>query len=118
MVRKIQRGNHLRHSRNTEMVRVVFTLGALFGAVPAVQAQAGAAGFEAGVAKIDITPTYPVRLSGFGSRRTESEGITERIWARALALRDATGEPAVLVAVDNLGIPWAMTQKVAARLAE
>jgi putative membrane-bound dehydrogenase-like protein len=70
--------------------------------------------FDAGVAAIDITPSYPVRLSGFGFRRTESEGVTQRIWAKALAIDD--GSPLVVVTVDNLGIPAAMTEAVAARL--
>ena len=39
-----------------------------------------------GVARADITPEYPVRLSGFGGRRAESEGIRQRIWARAMAI--------------------------------
>jgi putative membrane-bound dehydrogenase-like protein len=72
--------------------------------------------YQVGVAKVDITPGYPVRLSGFGFRRVESEGVTQRIWAKAIALRDESGEPAVLVAVDNLGIPFTITQQVAARL--
>src|SRR6516162_5975231 len=70
--------------------------------------------YDVGVAKIDITPTHPIRLSGFGFRRTESEGVTQRIWAKALAIDD--GKPAVLITVDNLGIPAAMTETVAARL--
>jgi putative membrane-bound dehydrogenase-like protein len=72
----------------------------------------------AGVAKIDITPTYAVRLSGFGFRRTESEGVTQRIYARALAIRDARGELAVLITVDNLGVPYAVTREVSTRLAK
>jgi putative membrane-bound dehydrogenase-like protein len=67
-----------------------------------------------GVAAIDITPTYPVRLSGFGFRRTESEGVTQPIWAKALAIGD--DDPAVLIAVDNLAIPASMVDEVAARL--
>ena len=47
-----------------------------------------------GVAQVDITPDYPVRLSGFGFRRTESEGITHRIWAKALAIDDQVNGPA------------------------
>ena len=35
--------------------------------------------YQVGVAQIDITPDYPVRLSGFGFRRTESEGVTQKI---------------------------------------
>src|SRR5690348_4745732 len=68
-----------------------------------------------GVARVDITPRYPVRLSGFGFRRSESEGVTQRIWVKALAIDD--GEPAVLLSVDNLGIPAAMVEEVARRLA-
>jgi putative membrane-bound dehydrogenase-like protein len=64
-----------------------------------------------GVARVDITPTYPVRLSGFGFRRTESEGVTQRIWAKALAVGDE--EPAVLIAVDNLGVPDYMVEGLA-----
>jgi putative membrane-bound dehydrogenase-like protein len=68
-----------------------------------------------GVAQADITPTYAVRLSGFGFRRTESEGVTQKICAKALAFGD--DEPAVLIAVDNLGVPTSMVDEVARRLA-
>jgi putative membrane-bound dehydrogenase-like protein len=79
---------------------------------PALAASQGT--YDVGVAQIDITPTYPVRLSGFGFRRTESEGVTQRIWAKALAIDDGT--PAVLLTVDNLGIPARMVEEVAVRL--
>lgn len=75
-----------------------------------------AQGFELGVAQVDVTPDYPVRLSGFGFRREESEGVTHRIWAKALAVKDPVNGPAVVIAVDNLGIPAEMTQEVARRL--
>ncbi len=39
-----------------------------------------------GVAKIDITPSYPVRLTGYGSRQKESEGVAQKIWAKALVI--------------------------------
>jgi putative membrane-bound dehydrogenase-like protein len=70
--------------------------------------------YAVGVARVDITPSYAVRLSGFGSRRTESEGITQRIWAKALAIDD--GEPAVLITVDNLGVPADLIRELAGRL--
>src|SRR5262245_30252773 len=66
---------------------------------------------QAGVAQIDITPHYPVRLSGFGFRRTESEGVWRRIKASAVALDDC-----VLIALDNLGVPASMTAEVARRI--
>jgi putative membrane-bound dehydrogenase-like protein len=72
--------------------------------------------WSAGAAKVDITPGYPVRLSGFGFRRTESEGVTQKIWAKALALKWKDGPAAVVLAVDNLGIPAYMKDEVARRL--
>jgi putative membrane-bound dehydrogenase-like protein len=72
--------------------------------------------YAVGAARVDITPSYPVRLSGFGFRRSEHEGVTQRIWAKALAVDD--GEPAVLITVDNLGIPTAMVDEVSQRLAK
>jgi putative membrane-bound dehydrogenase-like protein len=74
--------------------------------------------YDVGVAEMDITPDYPVRLSGFGFRRAESEGVTTKISAKALAIREADGAqaPAVLLTVDNVGIPDYMTREVAERL--
>jgi putative membrane-bound dehydrogenase-like protein len=69
-----------------------------------------------GVARIDITPDYPVRLSGFGFRRAESEGITQRIWAKAIAFADEERGPAILIATDNLGVPEAIALEVAERV--
>src|SRR6516165_10655343 len=77
---------------------------------------AAADSIQVGVARVDITPEYPVRLSGFGFRRTESEGVTQRIWAKALAVGDDRQGPAVLITVDNLGVPDALVRELAGRL--
>ena len=72
-----------------------------------------------GVAVVDITPAYPIRLMGYGSRKTESEGIASRLKARALAIGAddaAEGGPAVLVAVDNCGVGAKVMEEVATRL--
>lgn len=70
-----------------------------------------------GAARIDITPDYPVRLSGFGFRRAESEGVTQRIWAKALVFSDETEGPAVLITAENLCVPDEVRLEVARRLA-
>src|SRR3954451_17904832 len=72
----------------------------------------------AGVAAVDITPDGPIRLSGFAVRTKESEGVRQHLWAKALALGDGTGQnvSAVLVTVDNLGVPDHITREVAKRL--
>src|SRR5947209_4501629 len=75
-----------------------------------------AAVYQVGVAAVDITPHYPIRLSGFGFRRTESEGVTQPIWAKALAVGLPNETPAVLITVDNLGVPDYLVAEVAARL--
>lgn len=70
-----------------------------------------------GVARIDITPEHPVRMAGYANRITESEGVSQRIWAKALAIGGDTGEgPVVLVMVENCGVSAAMTAQAVARL--
>ena len=54
-----------------------------------------------GAAKVDITPDYPTLLAGYGGRTQPSEGVDERLWARALAM--GKNNPVVVIAVDNCG---------------
>ncbi len=73
---------------------------------------------EIGVAKVDITPEYPVRLSGYGMRTTELEGVAQRIWAKALAIGTDESGPAVLLTVDNTGVPGHVTEEIFQRVAK
>ncbi len=77
-----------------------------------------AAEYRAGLARVDITPHYPIRLNGFGFRRSESEGIYQRIWAKALALQYKDDPPILLITLDSLGIRESMVNEVARRLAQ
>ena len=71
-----------------------------------------------GAARRDITPDYPVRLSGYGSRREPSTGIAQRIHAKALAFgEDQDRGPSVLVTVDNCGVPASIRAEVLRRVA-
>jgi len=73
---------------------------------------------QVGVAKVDITPSHPVRLSGYGNRREEFEEVSQAIWAKAIAIgadEDAQGA-AVLITVDNCGIPGSMRNELGKRL--
>ena len=58
---------------------------------------------EVGIAQIDITPEYPIRLNGYGSRQTVSEGIIQRIWAKALVIGGDNDEPVLMLTVENCG---------------
>ena len=85
-------------------------------AAPAVAAEPPA--FKAGIAKTDITPDHPIRLNGFGFRRTESEGVYQKVWAKALAIDTGDGKPAVLMTTDVLGIPADVYDELVRRLAK
>ncbi len=71
---------------------------------------------EIGIAQIDITPDYPIRLNGYGSRSTESEGIVQNIWAKALAIGSDDDGPVVMVSVENCGLPDEFTEDVSDRV--
>ncbi|HKA06467.1 MAG TPA: neutral/alkaline non-lysosomal ceramidase N-terminal domain-containing protein [Gemmataceae bacterium] len=74
--------------------------------------------YRVGVAQMDITPSHPIRLNGFGGRRAESEGVYQRIWARALAIEDESKEPTLLMTADVLGIPDDIRSELARRFAK
>ncbi len=86
----------------------------LFSAVP-TSAGLGAS-VRAGAARVDITPEGPIRMAGYSARRTESEGVEQRLWAKALAIDGGTTGPAVLLSVENCEVPGWVTEEVASRL--
>ena len=71
---------------------------------------------EIGVARVDITPDHPIRMAGYSSRLTESEGVEQRLWAKALAIGRDQAASALLIAVDNCGVPASMAEEIAGRL--
>lgn len=73
---------------------------------------------EVGVARVDITPDYPVRLSGYAARKGESEGVAQHIWAKALAVGSDREHPAILITVENCGVPAVVSDEVKRRLHE
>lgn len=54
---------------------------------------------KAGIAKADITPAIPVKLYGYASRKTYSEGIHDPLNARVVAFEN-NGKRIVLVSTD------------------
>jgi hypothetical protein len=68
----------------------------------AKQPQAGA--WQAGVAKINITPEKLMWMSGYGARDKPAEGKLTELWAKALVLQDPAGRRGVLVTMDLVGI--------------
>lgn len=74
-----------------------------------------AADYQAGVARMVITPGYPVYLSGYAVRTKPSEGKVQDLWAKAIAIQDGRGDRVVLVGVDIIGLPRSVSDVVAAR---
>jgi hypothetical protein len=72
--------------------------------------------FKAGVGRADITPTEPVWLGGYESRRAPSEGVEQPINVKALALQDATGAITLILTADTIGTPRIFAEGIAARV--
>jgi hypothetical protein len=70
-----------------------------------------------GRARVDITPSEPVLLAGFGQRTEPSAGVHDRLYAKALVLVGA-GRRVVLVTMDLLHVPGALTAALRASLAD
>src|ERR1043166_5658029 len=69
-----------------------------------------------GIARVDITPSYPIRLSGYAVRKTEATNAVQKLWAKAIAIGSDKEGPAILVTVDNTGVPKHIRDAVVARL--
>lgn len=79
-------------------------------------APAFAAEVAVGVAKVDVTPTHPVILHGYGSRTEEFDGQYSPLWVRAMAIGDEN--PVVVAAVDTCGFTKDFTDEVRRRIDE
>lgn len=76
------------------------------------------AAWQAGAAKLDITPTEPVPLAGYGGKTRVPSRVLHPIWIKALALRDDSGATSVLVTADLVGLSTKMVDIIAKRAAE
>ncbi|AMV38407.1 neutral/alkaline non-lysosomal ceramidase N-terminal domain-containing protein [Planctomyces sp. SH-PL62] len=75
--------------------------------------------WKAGTATVAITPERPLVLLGYTDRKGPFEGVSDELSARALALEDARGRRAVVVAADLVGFQSAVvTDAVTRRIAE
>jgi len=72
--------------------------------------------WKAGLAKTRITPDKPLWMGGFGARTNTSSGMLHELYAKALALDDGLGKPAVLVTTDLVGFRAAVGKNIAERV--
>ena len=59
--------------------------------------------FEAGGARVDVTPDWPVYMSGYGGRNEPSSGVHDPLYATSLVIRDGASRVAI-VSVDLLNV--------------
>ncbi|MGV3482798.1 MAG: neutral/alkaline non-lysosomal ceramidase N-terminal domain-containing protein [Planctomycetaceae bacterium] len=99
-------------------LRVALLLGALpFAAVGS--AHAADSPWLAGFSKVDVTPGEPVRMAGYGNRNHPSEGIDTPLFVRCFALQanaSPDAKPAIVLSVDSIGLPGAMTRELASSI--
>jgi hypothetical protein len=55
-------------------------------------------------------------MSGYAARTHGSDGVLNRLWAKALAIESSPGGRIVIVSTDLVGIPRDLTDEVAAKL--
>lgn len=74
---------------------------------------------EVGVARVDITPVGPVRLSGFAARsKSQTDKVLHRLWAKAVVFGSDAQGPSVFITVDLLGIQWRIASQLVDRLSK
>jgi len=88
----------------------LFAVLLLLLALPAAAAEPS---WQAGFAKVKITPSTPMWMSGYASRKAPAEGTESDLFARAMVLRDADGRTAVLVSLDLVGIDRNLSKAMA-----
>lgn len=69
-----------------------------------------------GVAKVDLTPDYPIWLSIRPQRTTPTEKVLQRVYAKAIAIGSDEQNPAVLITVDTSQITSRMRAEILNRL--
>jgi hypothetical protein len=94
------------------MIRLSFSLFILF----VFTATCAADAWQAGAASCLITPNKPMWMSGYAARDHAAEGKLHDLWAKALVLKDASGETAVLVTMDLCGIDRDTSKRICEQL--
>lgn len=96
------------------MQRPVFWLLALFlllGQAPAAENLR-----SIGTARIEVTPEFPIRLTGYVARKELARSAFHPLWAKAIAIGSDAESPAIIITVDNCGVCANVVDEVAARL--
>ena len=89
-----------------------FILVLLLTAIPAIAAQHD---FQAGAARVDITPPPGLPTGGHGPVGAVARGHLTRLYARAIFFRDKNDHPLLLVSVESFAVPQVFRAEVQRR---
>ena len=73
---------------------------------------------EIGVSRTDITPDHPVRLTGYGARKNVFDSVEQKLWAKALVLRQKGKPTMVWVTLDLIGFQSRFADALYVRLVQ
>lgn len=88
----------------------------LFAVVMPMAAAVADVEWKAAAAKVVITPTEPMILSGFAGREVPAEGTAMDLFAKSLVIEDAAGGRLVIVTLDLVEVPAQLRSVIAAGL--
>ena len=106
----------LRGSNTT--VRLACTLFLFVLITPFVYSQTTASNWQAGAAKIDITPKEAMRLSGYGNRIKPTAEMDDPLFARAMAIKHEDQSPLIIVSIDAIGLSATLTDRICSQVQE
>ena len=88
--------------------------------VPILLASEGLAAesWQAGAAKIEITPDEFMAMAGYGGRDAPADGKVTDLWAKALVIEDGDGHRGVIITLDLVGIDRIESQAICTSLQE
>ena len=76
------------------------------------------AAWKAGASSVDITPSMPMWMAGYGSRNKPGNEVAHPLHAKALVLKDGRGKVAIILTADLLGIPATLRKMVEEKVSE
>ena len=74
--------------------------------------------WKTGIASAVITPQTPLRMAGYAGRKEPAEGTEQDLFAKALAVEDASGERAVILTMDLIGVIERLRETAATQVEE
>ena len=93
---------------NTIKSRICLSVWVILLGLGSVRAAERSSGWKAGVARVDTTPTKPVRMAGYASRTSPSQGVAHPLAAKALVLADSSDQRSSFVTCDIIAFRRAL----------